>query len=94
MRAWFYRHAAPAVLGAIGNVGISVVCFSGSAVNYPRFTLTLLLEISTPVRPIFPSPISVTGQFPLLFDDFLPMEPMEPMEGFRNRPPSAKIASP
>jgi hypothetical protein len=34
------------------------------------------------------------GQFPLLFDDFLPMEPMEPMEGFRNRPPSAKIASP
>ena len=31
---------------------------------------------------------------PPFFDDFLPMEPMEPMEGFRNRPPSAKIASP
>jgi hypothetical protein len=33
MRAWFYKHAAPAVLGAIGHVGISVVCFSGSEVN-------------------------------------------------------------
>jgi hypothetical protein len=40
IRAWFYRHAAPTVLDAIGNIGISVVCFSGSEVNYPRFTLT------------------------------------------------------
>jgi hypothetical protein len=50
------------------------------------------------IRPIFPSPISVTPvavvNFPFFFDDFLPMEPMEPMEGFRNRPTSAKIASP
>jgi hypothetical protein len=49
MRAWFYRHAAPVVLGAIGNVGISLVCFSGSAVNYPRFTLTLHLGIPDPL---------------------------------------------
>jgi hypothetical protein len=53
MRRWFYRHAAPTVLGSIGNFGIynSVICFSGSEVIYSRFR----------DRPLFHQPHSSHG---------------------------------